>query len=305
MKGRDVGIVSVPLDLGAGRRGVDMGPSALRIGGILEALETLGHRVQEVARVEVVSQEFAVEGAANAKYLHEISEACRRTKGLVEGVLKKGGFPLVLGGDHSLSIGSVAGVAGHFKKRSEPVGLIWLDAHADMNDADSTPSGNVHGMPLAVLLGRGLKELTDIGGKEEPAIDPRHTSIVAARDIDPTEAELIKSSGVRVFTMSEIDERGMSACIEEAMARATDGTAGFHLSFDLDALDPQVAPGVGTPVKGGVSYREAHLVCEKAARTGRLLSMDVVELNPVLDSENRSALVAVGLIASALGKTIL
>ena len=281
-----------------------MGPSALRIGGLQEALEILGHEVREIARVEVVSQEFAREGRADAKYLDDIAAACRRTKDLVSEVLESGAFPLVLGGDHSLSIGSVAGVAEHYRKRGKPIGLIWLDAHADMNDPQSTPSGNIHGMSLAVLLGRGPKELVDIGGPEA-ALSPEHTSIVAARDIDPTEAELTKASGVRVFTMSEVDERGMGACIEEAMARATAGTAGFHLSFDLDALDPQVAPGVGTPVKGGVTYREAHLVCEKAARTGKLLSMDVVELNPVLDSENRSALVAVGLIASALGQTIL
>ncbi|MCA9736484.1 MAG: arginase [Gemmatimonadota bacterium] len=304
MKRREIGIVSVPMDLGAGRRGVDMGPSAIRIAGLQETLESLGHTVREAGRVEVPSQELVGESDPDAKYLPEITDVCERTRDLVAAVLERGQVPLVLGGDHSLSIGSVAGVAAHYRAQGQPIGLIWFDAHADMNTPDSTPSGNIHGMALSVLLGQGAPALTRMAGGA-PALRAEHTSIVGARDIDATEAEIVRASGVRVFTMSEIDDRGMGACAEEAIARATSGTAGFHLSFDLDAIDPQIAPGVGTPVRGGITYREAHLMCEKAARTGGILSMDMVELNPVLDSENRSAHLAVGLIASAMGKTIL
>ncbi|MEZ4417384.1 MAG: arginase [Gemmatimonadota bacterium] len=300
---REIGIISVPMDLGAGRRGVDMGPSAMRIAGLQESLESLGHTVREAGRVEVPGQELARPGDAKAKYLEEITAVCSRTRELVASVLERGQFPLILGGDHSLSIGSVAGVANHYRSRGQSIGLIWFDAHADMNTPASTPSGNIHGMALSVLLGDGPEALTRLAGGHASVL-AEHTSIVGARDLDRTEAEIVRTSGVRVFTMSEIDDRGMGACCEEAIARASTGTAGFHLSFDLDAIDPIVAPGVGTPVRGGITYREAHLMCEKAARTGCLLSMDLVELNPVLDSENRTAHLAVGLIASALGKTI-
>jgi len=218
--------------------------------------------------------------------------------------LEAGATPLALGGDHSIAIGSLAAQALFHRRRGLPVGLVWIDAHADMNTPETSPTGNIHGMPLAVSLGEGVRELVGLAG-DRPALDPRHVSIVGARDVDPGERERIRRLGVRVYTMSEVDERGIAACMDEAVARALDGTAGVHLSFDLDGVDPQFAPGVGTPVAGGLTYREAHLACEKVAQTGRLLGMDLVELNPVLDTNNRTAKLAVELILSAFGKSIL
>lgn len=299
-----VGLVSVSMDLGAGRRGVDMGPSAIRIAGLNQELETLGHSVLEIANVTASAPEMSPLEEARTKYVNTIAEVCRQTRVNVETALKEGCIPLVLGGDHSISLGSVSGVASHYRAQGKPIGLIWVDAHADMNTPESTPSGNIHGMVLSLLLGQGDPRLLAVAG-EEPAVRPEHVSIIAARDLDLEERRLVKEAGIRVFTMTELDDRGVATCINEAIARATADTAGVHISFDLDAIDPQIAPGVGTPVRGGITYREAHLVCEKAARSKRLLSMDMVELNPVLDSENRTARLAVGLIASALGKSIL
>jgi arginase len=301
---RDVALVSVSIDLGAGRRGVDMGPSALRIAGITSAVTMLGHRVRELGTVTAGSLETVECGETTLRFLDEIERVALGTADLVEGALAAGCLPLVLGGDHSLSIGSVSAVARHVRRQGGSVGLIWVDAHADMNSADTTPSGNVHGMVLAVLMGHGHERLVGIAG-EAPAVRPRNVTIVGARDLDPGERDLVAELGVRVFTMSDIDERGAGACMAEALTRARDGTAGFHLSFDLDALDPHEAPGVGTPVPGGLTYREAHLVCEMAARSGGLVSLDIVELNPVLDDRSRTAKIAVGLVESALGKTIL
>jgi arginase len=210
----------------------------------------------------------------------------------------------VLGGDHSLSIGSVAAVARHHRARGERIGLLWVDAHTDFNTPLTTPSGNIHGMSLAVLVGEGAPELVGLAG-DAPAVRPENVCVLGARDIDETEKEHVRSSGIRVFTMSELDERGVAACMDEAVERMSAGTAGFHLSYDLDALDPMEAPGVGTPVPGGLTYREGHLVCEKAARSGKVLGVELVELNPVLDVGNRTGAMGVGLIASALGKTIL
>ena len=301
---RTVGLVSVSLDLGAGRRGVDMGPSAIRIAGLKDEVQGLGRKIREVGTVTASAPELATEGETSAKYLDEVTDVCMRTRDRVGEALEQDAFPLILGGDHSISIGSVAGVARHYRERGKDIGLIWLDAHADMNTPETTPSGNIHGMSLAVLLGNGAPELTALTGGG-PAVSAEHVSILGARSIDVTEAPFVRESGIRVFTMTEIDERGFSTCLNEALERATSGTAGFHLSFDLDGIDPQVAPGVGTPVRGGLTYREAHLTCEKSARSGDLLSMDMVELNPVLDFESRTAHLSVGLIASALGKTIL
>lgn len=301
---RTIGVVSVSLDLGAGRRGVDMGPSAIRIAGLKDEIQELGHEIREVGTVTASAPELATEGDNKAKYLDEVTDVCLRTRDRVGEALRGGAFPLILGGDHSISIGSVAGVARHYREQDQSIGLIWLDAHADMNTPETTPSGNIHGMALAVLLGAGSEELTCLTGGG-PAVKPEHVSILGARSIDATEAPFVRESGIRVFTMTEIDERGIGVCFDEALERATTATAGVHVSFDLDGIDPQVAPGVGTPVRGGLTYREAHLICEKSARTGRLLSMDMVELNPVLDFESRTAHLAVGLIASALGKTIL
>ena len=298
---RDIALVSVSIDLGAGRRGVDMGPSALRIAGITGGLESIGHSVTEFGTITAGGLETTEAGESALRFLDEIANVVGRTREAVRAGLDGGCFPLVLGGDHSLSIGSVAAVAEHYRGRGRSIGVIWVDAHADMNRPETTPSGNIHGMSLAVLLGRGHSRLTH----RVPSVKPENASVLGARELDAGEKRLISELGVRVFTMSEIDERGVATCMDEALERANAGTAGFHLSLDLDALDPRVAPGVGTPVQGGLTYREGHLVCEKAARSGRLLSLEVVELNPVLDDRNHTAVLAVGLVASALGKTIL
>lgn len=300
-----VAIISVHMDLGAGRRGVDMGPNALRVAGLGQRLARLGLDVVETGSVHVPEPELCQVGDSRAKYLREIAAGCTELRDRALGELGRGRIPLVLGGDHSIAIGSVAAQARHWGGRGgQPVGLIWMDAHADMNGPDSSPSGNIHGMPLAVCLGLGLPELTGIAGPA-PAVQARHVAIVGVRDLDRREREIVRDTGVRVFTMSEIDERGMGACMDEAIRRAGDGTAGIHLSFDLDGVDPRFAPGVGTPVAGGLTYREAHLACEKVAHSGRLLGMDLVELNPVLDTNNATAELGVELILSAFGKTIL
>ena len=299
--GRDVALISVSIDLGAGRRGVDMGPSAMRIAGITSEIEAIGHRVVELGTITAGGRETTEAGRDGLPFLNEIVRVVQRTWAMVAQGLERGCMPLVLGGDHSLSIGSVAAVAQYHRERGAPIGVIWVDAHGDLNRPETSPTGNVHGMPLAVLLGHGEERLVGPG----PAVKPENVSVLGARSLDPGERRLIADLGVRVFTMSEIDERGVGICMDEALTRAEAGTAGFHLSLDLDALDPRLAPGVGTPVQGGLTYREGHLVCEKASHSGRLLSLEVVELNPVLDDRNHTAVLAVGLVASALGKSIL
>jgi len=301
---RTLALISVSIDLGAGRRGVDMGPSALRIAGLTEQLKEIGYDVRESGAVYASGPESTVLGESRTRFLSEITDVCERSHAIVRTVLDDGCFPLILGGDHSLSIGTVSAVAAHYRARDERVGLIWVDAHTDMNTPETTPSGNIHGMSLAVLTGRGPERLVQLGG-DLPAVRPENVCVIGARDIDEREKETVRAQGVRVFTMSEIDERGIATCVDEAIDRASAGTAGFHLSFDLDGIDPMVAPGVGTPVAGGMTYREAHLVCEKAARSDRVVSLEVVELNPVLDSENRTGRLGVGIVLSALGKTIL
>jgi len=281
-----------------------MGPSALRIAGLTEEIRELGYAVHEAGTVHASAAEVAEVGEGRMRYLHEIVDVVGRAHQNVLAGLERGCLPLVLGGDHSMAIGSVSAVARYHRERGGPIGLIWVDAHTDMNTPETTPSGNIHGMPLAVLVGRGAPELVEIGGVK-PAVDPERVSVLGARRIDPRERDTVRDSGVRVFTMSEIDERGLPACVDEAVERACRGSVGFHLSFDLDAIDPLAAPGVGTPVPGGLTYREAHLICEKVARSGRLAGLELVELNPVLDEGNRTARLGVGLMASALGKTIL
>lgn len=301
---RNIALISVYMDLGAGRRGVDMGPSAIRIAGLVEKLAQSGCQVREMGAIYAHEPEICKEGPSNLKYLKEVAQVCGQVKEQTMKALGSGWFPLILGGDHSIAIGSVSGMAEHYRGRNERVGLIWVDAHADMNLPETSPSGNIHGMPLAVLLGRGNPTLTALNG-ETSAVLPQNVTIIGARDIDKKEKEMVRQSGIRVYTMSEIDERGVAVCIDEALQRALSDTAGFHISFDLDALDPREAQGVGTPVDGGLNYREAHLVCEKAAKTGKLLSFEVVEVNPILDSQNHTARLAVDLVESALGKTIL
>ncbi len=300
-RARDIAMISVSIDLGAGRRGVDMGPSALRIAGITSEIEAIGHNISELGTVTAGGLETTETGDERLLFLDEICHVAERTGSVVTEGLAQGCLPLVLGGDHSLSIGSVAAVAQHYRAQGDAIGIIWVDAHADMNRPDTTPSGNIHGMSLAVLLGYGHPRLTG----DTPSLKPGNVSVLGARSLDAGEKRLIERLGVRVFTMTEIDERGVSPCMNEALRRANAGTAGFHLSFDLDVLDPRIAPGVGTPVRGGFTFREGHLVCEKASRSGGLLSLELVELNPVLDDRNQTAELGVGLVASALGATIL
>ena len=302
---RDLGVVSVSLDLGAGRRGVDMGPSALRVAGLTERHELLGYTVREAGAVTAEQPEVIQVGESRLRFLDAVCAACQETYRRVIRVLEDGGFPLILGGDHSLSIGSVSAVAAHHAARNERIGVLWVDAHTDMNTPETTPSGNIHGMSLAALAGLGPERLTRLMGDPAPAVEARNICVIGARDIDETEKGVVRASGIRVFTMTEIDERGMGAVMDEALERLNEGTAGFHLSYDLDGLDPRVAPGVGTPVPGGLTYREGHLICEKIARTNSLVSLEVVEVNPVLDRENLTARTAVELVASALGQAIL
>lgn len=304
MRPSRIALIGAPLDLGAGRRGVDMGPSAIRVAELHERLARLSYIVEDRGNVDVIQAESRDAGNPHARYLPEIAETCKLLANTVEKAAADNRFPLVLGGDHSLSVGTVSGVARHFRKKKQPIGLIWIDAHADMNTPESSMSGNIHGMPLACLIGRGPKELTHIFGYA-PKVAPKNTVIVGLREVDQLERQMVRESGVHIFTMRDIDERGLKPVMMDALRFATDGTAGFHLSFDMDSVDPQRAPGVGTPVPGGLTYREAHLAMEMAGDSGQLLALDVVEVNPVLDIANRTADLAVQLIASALGKRIL
>ena len=303
-EGRPVSVLGVPLDLGAGRRGTDMGPSAVRIAGLHDEIRSLGLGTEDFGDLEVPAVETLESRDPKAKFLPEIAKACRQAHGLVLGALDRGRFPVVLGGDHSVAAGTISGVAHHFRKREESIGVLWVDAHGDMNTPKTSPSGNVHGMPLAAVLGHGPKELTHIGGFA-PKVKPGRTVLMAVRDVDAEERKFIARSGVRVFTMSEIDEKGMRRCLEEALPILTASTAGFHVSFDMDGIDPNYAPGVGTPVQGGLTYREAHLLAEMCARSGKLVSCEMMEVNPVMDVSNRTAHLAMELILSLLGKRIL
>jgi arginase len=298
-------VIGAPLDLGAGRRGVDMGPSAVRVAGLGRRLGALGYDVADLGNVPVAQAESVGDtGPGDAKYLHQIAATCERLGELVGAELADGKMPLVLGGDHSIAVGTVAGVSRFFRESNRKVGLLWIDAHADMNTPQSSPSGNVHGMPLACCAGIGPSELARMFGYS-PKVEPANIALLGIRDVDPLEAETVRNAGVRSFTMREIDERGMRAAIDEAIAIATNGTAGFHLSLDMDFVDPQYAPGVGTPVRGGATYREAHLAMEVICDSGKMISMEVVEVNPVIDEVNRTADLAVELILSAMGKKIL
>jgi arginase len=300
-----IAIIGAPLDLGAGRRGVDMGPSAVRVAGIGRRLHELGHEVTDLGNVPVTQAESVGNaGPGDAKYLPQIAATCERLGELVAQGLAQGKTPLVLGGDHSIAVGTVAGVSRFFYESTRKIGLVWLDAHADMNTPQSSPSGNVHGMPLACCAGVGPDALARMFGFS-PKVDPANIALLGIRDVDPLEGENVRKTGVRTFTMREIDERGMRTVIDEAIAIATRGTAGFHLSLDMDFVDPQYAPGVGTPVRGGVTYREAHLAMEVICDSGHMVSMEVVEVNPVIDEVNRTADLAVELILSAMGKKIL
>jgi arginase len=299
-----VSILGVPLGYGSSMAGVDIGPAALRVARMNQRIARLGYAVHDLGDMRLERSPSFPPPDDKLKYVREISNACEQLAAEVETILDAKEFPLILGGDHSIAIGSFAGVASHFKKQDKTLGLIWFDAHADMNIPETTPSGNIHGMPLATLLGYGAPELTNVGGFA-PKLDPRLCAHVGARDIDPGERELIRTLGMRFFTMREIDERGMSACMDDAIAIASGGTAGYSVTFDVDALDPGDAPGSGTLVRGGLTYREAHLGMEKIAEAGGMRSLEIVEINTALDVNNKTAELGVELILSALGKTIL
>jgi arginase len=297
-------LIGVPLDLGAGRRGVDMGPSAFRIAGLADRIASLGHQVVDRGDVSSPIPETQELRDARKKYIHAIARVCDELYEASRRSLEAGALPLVLGGDHSVAAGSVAAAAGWARQKQKPIGLIWIDAHGDMNTPDTSPSGNVHGMPLAALLGPEPFELANIGGWS-PKIEPARSVLVGVRNLDDREKAAVRASGVHVFTMKEIDRQGVSAVAEQAVKLAGAGTAGIHVSFDLDACDPSIAPGVGTPVRGGLDYREAHLIMEIVADSGLLTSLDMTEVNPSLDVRNTTADLGTELVLSALGKKIL
>lgn len=301
---KTIRLVGVPMDLGAGRRGVDMGPSAIRIAGVAAELRRLGFAVEDDGDVGVPTPESRDPGPHNARYLDPIYHVCNRLRLRVRRTLEDGRIPLVMGGDHSIAIGTVSGIAEYFRARDQKVGLIWVDAHADMNTPEISPSGNIHGMPLATLLGLGHPRLVEMGGFW-PKVDKQNVCLIGIRDLDERERAVVRGSGIHVYTMRDLDERGMRAVILESIGFASDGTAGFHVSFDLDGMDPRDVPGTGTPVKGGISWREANLLMENVADCGRMTSLEITELNPILDVKNQSGEVAVDIVTSAFGKRIL
>src|ERR1700752_4936658 len=297
-------IIGVPMDLGASRRGVYMGPSALRVAGLQARIKQLGLQVEDIGNISVKQPEEMSYGEKRAKYIAEITDACKDLATTVQKSLDDGHLPLVLGGDHSIAAGSISGVASHFRKEKKSVGCIWLDAHSDMNTPETSPSGNVHGMPLSAIMGYGTEELHDLFGYK-PKIEPQNVALVGVRDLDSHEKKFIKKLGVKAFTMREIDERGMREVMADALKFAMDDTDGIAVSLDMDFVDPTDAPGVGTPVRGGGTYREAHLAMEMISDTESMVSLEVVEINPILDEHNRTALLGVELVLSALGQKIL
>jgi arginase len=301
---KPVHIIGVPLDLGGNRRGVDMGPSAFRIAGLAERLGALRIPVVDDGDLAAPIPETRAAGDPRKKYIREIARICDKLYKTSLGVLHAGGLPLVLGGDHSLAAGSVAATADFVRPEGKPLGLLWVDAHGDMNTPSSSGSGNVHGMPLAALLGPEPSELSRIGGFS-PKVRPEHTVLIGIRNLDEREKEIVRDARVHVFTMKDIDRSGIAAVMEQAIAIAGKETAGIHVSFDLDVCDPAIAPGVGTPVKGGLDYREAHMVMEMLADSGLLRALDLVECNPILDDRNTTAMLGVELACSALGQKIL
>jgi len=294
-----IDLIGVPIDLGAGRRGVDMGPSAIRYAHLQNKLEELGYAIEDKGNIEVPIQEMCTITDPKLKYLDCIIPMGRRIAGAVATSVQGGRFPLVLGGDHSLSVGSIRGAA-----KQKKLGVIWVDAHADFNTPETTPSGNIHGMPLAALCGLGDPRLVSLWDETPPVLDPRRVAVIGARDLDQGEKRNLREAGVMVQSMEQIDRIGMVAALEKAIERVRRDVDGIYVSFDMDALDPRHAPGVGTPVNGGLTFREAHLACEVIAETGKLIGMDMVEVNPILDVQNQTALLAVEFIRSALGSRV-
>jgi len=301
---KTVRIVGVPLDLGASRRGTDMGPSALRIAGLGAALRRLGYTVAREEDIPAPAMETRSTENREARFKPEILEVCTNLSNKVKSILEANEFPLIIGGDHSIAMGTVSGVSSFYHDQNKKIGLIWFDAHGDMNTPGTSPSGNIHGMPLSHLLGQGDEDLKNIAGFH-PKVDAKNVALIGVRDLDAGERRIIRESGIHAFTMREIDEQGMAAVAAQALEIVNDGTAGFHISFDVDGCDPTVIPGSGTLVPGGVTFREAHLLLEYCADDGNLISMEVAELNPFLDERNVSAKRALQLILSAMGKSIL
>ena len=298
-----ISLLGVPLDLGASRRGVEMGPSAVRLAQLATRLEQLGHDVIDTGDVPVPTRETLGFGRG-IDFLPTITEVCRDVASRTADIVRANRIPLVLGGDHSVGAGSVAGVATALAERGQRLGLLWIDAHADLNTPESTLSGNVHGMPVAHILGHGDPAMAALSSRT-PAVSPEHVVIIGARDLDQAERAHARAFGVTIYTMRDIDERGLRTILLEAIAQVSNGTNGLHVSLDLDFVDPREAPGVGTPVRGGATYREAHLAMETLWDTGRVVSLDLVEVNPVLDTMNQTAELAVGLMASAFGQRIM
>ena len=294
-----IDIIGVPIDLGADRRGVDMGPSAIRYALLQQELEKLGHRVKDKGNVEVPIAEMCAITDPKLKYIDCIVPMARRVAGTVATSVQSRHLPVVLGGDHSLSLGSIRGAAKHKK-----IGVLWVDAHADFNTPETTPSGNIHGMPLAALCGLGNSQLVQLWDEGVPVIDPGHVAIIGARDLDEGEKRNLSQAGVMVMGMEQIDRLGLVGSMEKALEQISNHVDGIYLSFDMDVMDPRHAPGVGTPVTGGLTYREAHLICELVAETEKLVGMDIVEVNSILDVQNQTALLAVEFVLSALGKRI-
>ncbi len=303
MTPRVVQIIGVPMDLGANMRGANMGPASIRIADLHAKLSVLGYEVHDGGDLPVPIRDTLSETSHRQRFMHEIAAVCADLEQRVAAALTAGKVPMILGGDHCLAIGSISGVSRHFHEKNEKIGLIWIDAHADMNTPDTSTSGNIHGMPLSVVLGHGYSELTQLGGFA-PKVLPENVALLGIRTLDHGEKEIIRKSGIRYFTMREIDERGMAACMREAIAVASLGTAAIHLSLDMDGIDPQHAPGVSTPVTGGLSFRETHLALEMIADTGMLRGMDFVELNPMTDLAHKTAQLVTELAQSALGKSI-
>ena len=299
-----ISIVGVPMDLGADRRGVDMGPSALRYADLNEKLQALGYEVDDLGDLDVIIPETRHFGDPHAKYLKEIADACTHLANLVLEIHTDHRTPIVLGGDHSIAVGTISGMAESFRRQNTKIGLMWFDAHADFNTPQISPSGNVHGMPMAAIMGYGPIELTHIFGFS-PKIQPERAVMIGIREVDPQERELVKSSGVRVFTMKEIDRRGIGSVMDEALSIVTKDTDGFSVTLDADFLDPYESPGVATPVRGGADYREAHLAMEMVADTKKMVSFEIAEINPILDVQNKTAHFGMELILSAFGKQIL
>lgn len=299
-----VDVIGFPMDLGADRRGVDMGPSALRIAGIEEKLKTLGYSVADLGDIVIRNQERQKVKITKLKYLKEIVKTSEVLAKKVERSLDSGHFPLCLGGDHSMGIGTIAGIAAHCKKENKRLGVIWIDAHSDMNTDKTTPSGNIHGMPVAASLGLGNHELTSIGGLS-PKLKADNFHLIGIRSIDTLERGLIKELGLPVYTMTDIDRKGVNFLINKILKELKQNVDHIHVSFDLDSVDPSIAPGVGTPVPGGLSYRETHLVMETIAECGCMSSLEVAEVNPILDDKNKSAEFAAELVASSMGLRIL